>query len=285
MEKRKKLKINHSLALILFCVVQFACESKEEWINTLPKPWTISENDFSEILPKFHKKFPNFHERLKAFSVWQIGTPYQIFCLGEEVEPDPDPIFRLDVSDCTVHILTGLASVQSTSWNEAKENLIQIHYKSDNEGKSTPSYKHRWHFTTDRIQDNYSTQDISSSLLMNDQLEKRTITLNQKQNGDEFLELDWSKKTSASYIPNDMLSTELLKKLPTVVGVAFVKESYFKMGLMIAHEGMIVDQKDIIHASQEFKKTVRMDFMDYYFNKDGPRFDGIMIYSFHPLES
>jgi len=285
MEKRKKLKINHSLALILFCVVQFACESKEEWINTLPKPWTISENDFSEILPKFHKKFPNFHERLKAFSVWQIGTPYQIFCLGEEVEPDPDPIFRLDVSDCTVHILTGLASVQSKSWNEAKDNLIQIHYKSDNKGRSAPSYKHRWHFTTDRIQDNYSTQDISSSLLMDDQLEKRTITLNQKQNGDEFLELDWSKKTSASYIPNDMLSTELLKKLPTVAGVAFVKESYFKMGLMIAHEGMIVDQKDIIHASQEFKKTVRMDFMDYYFNEDGPRFDGIMIYSFHPLES
>jgi hypothetical protein len=285
MEKRKKLKINHSLVLILFCVVQFACESKEEWINTLPKPWTISENDFSEILPKFHKKFPNFHERLKAFSVWQIGTPYQIFCLGEEVEPDPDPIFRLDVSDCTVHILTGLASVQSKSWNEAKDNLIQIHYKSDNKGRSAPSYKHRWHFTTDRIQDNYSTQDISSSLLMDDQLEKRTITLNQKQNGDEFLELDWSKKTSASYIPNDMLSTELLKKLPTVAGVAFVKESYFKMGLMIAHEGMIVDQKDIIHASQEFKKTVRMDFMDYYFNEDGPRFDGIMIYSFHPLES
>ncbi len=95
MEKRKKLKINHSLALILFCVVQFACESKEEWINTLPKPWTISENDFSEILPKFHKKFPNFHDRLKAFSVWQIGTPYQMFCLGEEVEPDPDPILLI----------------------------------------------------------------------------------------------------------------------------------------------------------------------------------------------
>ena len=54
---------------------------------------------------------------------------------------------------------------------------------------------------------------------------------------------------------------------------------------MIAHEGMIIDQKDIIHASQEFNQTVRMDFMDYYFKENAPRFDGVMIFSFHPLES
>ena len=105
MEKGLKVGRNHTLSLILFFIFQFGCESKEEWINTLPKPWTLSENDFSEIVPKFHKKFPKFHDRLKAFSNWQIGTPYKIFCLGEEVQPDPDPIFRLDVSDCTVHIV------------------------------------------------------------------------------------------------------------------------------------------------------------------------------------
>ena len=117
------------------------------------------------------------------------------------------------------------------------------------------------------------------------QLKKQTIILNQKENGDEFLELDWTKKTTARYIPNDKITTDLLNKLPAIVGVAFVKESYFKMGLMIAHEGMIIDQKDIIHASQEFNQTVRMDFMDYYFKKNTPRFDGVMIFSFHPLES
>ena len=285
MEKGLKVGRNHTLSLILFFIFQFGCDSKEKWINTLPKPWTLSENDFSEIVPKFHKKFPKFHDRLKAFSNWQIGTPYKIFCLGEEVQPDPDPIFRLDVSDCTVHILTGLASVQSKSWNEAKENLIQIHYKTNNEGKNIPSYKRRWHFTTDRIQDNLSTQDITSSFLPDNQLKKQKIILNQKENGDEFLDLGWIKKTTVRYIPNDKITTDLLKKLPAIAGVAFVKESYFKMGLMIAHEGMIIDQKDIIHASQEFNQTVRMDFMDYYFKENAPRFDGVMIFSFHPLES
>ena len=121
------------------------------------------------------------------------------------------PIFRLDVSDCTVHILTGLASVQSKSWNEAKDNLIQIHYKSDNKGRSAPSYKHRWHFTTDRIQDNYSTQDISSSLLMDDQLEKRTITLNQKQNRVEPRQI---LPTPATIIESNSSDITIVKLLP-----------------------------------------------------------------------
>ena len=68
----------------------------------------------------FHKKFPAFHDRLKAFSSWQIGTPCKIFCLGEEIDPDPDPIFRLDVSDCTVHILTNLASIPKSVLGRVK---------------------------------------------------------------------------------------------------------------------------------------------------------------------
>jgi hypothetical protein len=26
-----------------------------------------------------------------------------------------------------------------------------------------------------------------------------------------------------------------------------------------------------------------MDFMEYYFRQDGPLFDGVLFYSFHPL--
>ena len=100
--------------------------------------------------------------------------------------------------------------------------------------------------------------------MLDDQLKKQKIILNQKENGDEFLDLGWIKKTTVRYIPNDKITTDLLKKLPAIAGGACVKESYFKMGLMIAHEGMIIDQKDIIHASQEFNQTVRMDFMDFY---------------------
>ena len=64
----------------------------------------------------------------------------------------------------------------------------------------------------------------------------------------------------------------------------FVKKSYFKMGLVVAHEGMIINQKNIIHASSEYDKTVNIDFMEYYFRETVPLFDGVLFYSFHPLK-
>ena len=244
----------------------------------------MNEEQISDILPQFHKKFPDFHDRLRAFALWQVGKPYELFCLGEESGEDKDPIFRLDVSDCTVHILTSLASAQSYSWQDAKNTLIDIHYKPSDDGISIPTYKSRWHFTTDRIQDNPSTKNITSSLINNKELMTVSLTLNKKENGDEFLNLNWQKPTTVQFIPNKLIDKDLLYKLPSITGVAFVKKSYFKMGLVVAHEGMIIDNKNIIHASSEFGKTVMMDFMEYYFLDDGPRFDGILIFSFNQIE-
>ena len=270
----------------IFCLLYFfGCNQSYSWIETLPKPWELNEKEISNILPQFHKNFPDFHDRLKAFAIWQVGKPYELFCLGEESGEDTDPIFRLDVSDCTVHILTTLASVQSYTWDEAKETLIDIHYKPTADGISVPTYKSRWHFTTDRIQDNPSTINITSSLIKNEDLKTVKLTLNRKKDGKEFLKLNWQKNTTIQFIPNSLINNNLLNKLPSIAGVAFVKESYFKMGLVVAHEGMIIDKKNIVHASAEFEKTVLMDFMEYYFINDKPRFDGILIYSFNPIKS
>ena len=180
--KLKKIKIEIGLLLILF-----GCTNSSNWIDSLPKPWKLNEEQVSDILPQFHKKFPDFHDRLKAFALWQVGKPYELFCLGEESGEDKDPIFRLDVSDCTVHILTSLASVQSSSWQEARKALIDIHYKRNDDQTSIPTYKSRWHFTTDRIQDNPSTKNITSSLVSNQELVTINLTLNKKEDGDEFL--------------------------------------------------------------------------------------------------
>ncbi len=177
-------------------------------MDTLPKPWKLSEEEVSEILPQFHDHFPNFHDRLKAFALWQVGKPYEIFKLGEEVEPDLDPIIRLDVSDCTVHVLTSLAFSQSRSWTEAREKMIEIHYKDGN-----PTFKTRWHYTSDRIQENPYTKNITNELLILNQLEKVDITLNRKENGSEFLDLDWEKSTTIHFIPNEHIDHNLLSKL------------------------------------------------------------------------
>ena len=254
-----------------------------KWIDTLPKPWTLSEDALTKILPKFHEEYPDFHDRLLAFSLWQVGKPYELFCLGEEEGRDLDPIFRLDVSDCTVHILTSLASIQSQSWSDAKSKLIKIHYKPNSIGKSTPTYNSRWHYTSDRIENNPSTKNITNSLVLPDKLKSVSLTLNQKSNGKEFLELDWKKSIIINYIPSDNITSEIFEKLPVISGVAFVKESYFDTGLIVAHEGMIINNKNIIHASSEYKKTVNIDFMEYYFRSDGPLFDGVLFYSFHPI--
>lgn len=280
MKGKEKRKWSQYFWIFLFLI---GCSEPFNWVETLSKPWMLSEKEISEILPQFQQKFPDFHDRLKAFAVWQVGKPYELFCLGEEAGEDKDPIFRLDVSDCTVHVLTSLASVQSLTWNEAKINLINIHYKPNENGISIPTYKSRWHYTTDRIQDHPSTRNITLGLLPNDQLKTVTITLNKKTDGKTFLDLDWQKPTSIQYISSENLNSKVLENLPNVAGVAFVRESYFKMGLVVAHEGMVIDQKNIIHASAEYGETVSMDFMEYYFREEGPLFDGVLFYSFHPL--
>ena len=277
---KEKRKWSKYFWIFLFLI---GCSESFNWVETLSKPWSLSEREISEILPQFQQKFPDFHDRLKAFALWQVGKPYELFCLGEETGEDKDPIFRLDVSDCTVHVLTSLASVQSLTWNEAKINLINIHYKPNENGISIPTYKSRWHYTTDRIQDHPSTRNITLGLLPNDQLKTVTITLNKKTDGKTFLDLDWQKPTSIQYISSENLNSKVLENLPNVAGVAFVRESYFKMGLVVAHEGMVIDQKNIIHASAEYGETVSMDFMEYYFREEGPLFDGVLFYSFHPL--
>ena len=268
-------------------IIITSCSGKiddEPWIQSLPKPWLLSETDVSEILPQFHKRYPNFEERLKAITIWRIGTPYELFKLGEETLPDTDPIIRLDVSDCTVHVLTSMTFAQSKTWNEARSNIIKIHYKIDEDGNYIPTYESRWHFTSDRILSNPNTINITNKFVDSGELENIGLTLNIKNDGSELLELGWFREIQLSYIPNKKIDSELLQKLPQVCGIAFVRKSLFQDGLAIAHEGILIDQNDLIHASSDAGKTVRINMLNYYFGNNNPQFDGIMIYKFVPIE-
>ncbi len=275
------------LLVISILIIITSCSAKAEnqkWIETLPKPWLISETEVSNILPEFHIRYPNFEERLKAIAIWRIGTPYDVFKLGEEILPDTDPIIRLDVSDCTVHVLTSLSLAQSLTWDKAREQIIKIHYKIEEDGNHTPTYKSRWHFTSDRILSNPYTVNITNKLVDSSDLENVDLTLNVKDNGSKLIEIDWSRKIQLSYIPNNKINSELLEKLPQICGIAFIRKSNFKNGLAIAHEGILIDKYDLIHASSDAGKTTRVNLIDYYFNKGEPLFEGIMIYKFVPIK-
>ena len=267
------------LIYILFSSLSFSKDSNVfDWIDSLPKPWKLTEKDFSSYLPIFKERFPDFHERIKAINLWRVGTPYGIFKLGEEKKPDTDPILRIDTSDCTVHVLTTLAFAQSIDWNSSREAMIDIHYKVNDSGKKEPTFKSRWHYTSDRILNHPQTVNITSRLLPRSKLEEVTIELNRRKDGSEFLDLDWTSNQNILFIPSKMIEQITMQDLPKVCGIAFVKRSYFSMGIVIAHEGYLIDRKYLIHASSKEEKTVKVEFFNYYFKESGPAFDGIMIY-------
>ena len=254
-----------------------------KWIGTIPDPWLLSETEFEFYLPQFHERFPNYIDRLKALNLWRVGTPYDLFCLGEESGKDNDPLLRADSSDCTVHVLTTLAFAESFTWQNARDAMVDIHYKMDENGDKKPTYISRWHYTSDRLLHHDRTVDITSSVAHENDLVKVEIELNKKQDGSEFLDLNWSSNETIKFIPTIKITENILLNLPAVSGVAFVKKSYFKMGIVIAHEGYLIDQTNLIHASSEYKKTVNVDFLSYIFNDGEPRFDGIMFYKINPI--
>ena len=254
-----------------------------KWVDTIPDPWLLSETEFEFYLPQFHERFPNYHDRLKALNIWRVGTPYGLFCLGEESGKDNDPILRADLSDCTVHVLTSLAFAESFTWQNARDAMVDIHYKMDENGEKKPTYISRWHYTSDRLLHHDRTVDITSSVAHENDLEKVEIELNKKQDGSEFLDLNWSSNETIKFIPTVKITEDILLNLPAVSGVAFVKKSYFKMGIVIAHEGYLIDQTNLIHASSEYNKTVNVDFLSYLFNDGDPRFDGVMFYKINPI--
>ena len=254
-----------------------------KWVDTIPDPWLLSETEFEFYLPQFHERFPNYHDRMKALNLWRVGTPYGLFCLGEESGKDNDPLLRADSSDCTVHVLTTLAFAESFTWQNARDAMVDIHYKMDENGEKKPTYISRWHYTSDRLLHHDRTVDITSSVAHENDLEKVEIELNKKQDGSEFLDLNWSSNETIQFIPTIKITENILLNLPAVSGVAFVKKSYFKMGIVIAHEGYLIDQTNLIHASSEHNKTVNVDFLSYLFNDGDPRFDGIMFYKINPI--
>ena len=254
-----------------------------KWVDTIPDPWLLSETEFEFYLPQFHERFPNYIDRLKALNLWRVGTPYDLFCLGEESGKDNDPLLRADSSDCTVHVLTTLAFAESFTWQNARDAMVDIHYKMDENGDKKPTYISRWHYTSDRLLHHDRTVDITSSIAHENDLEKVEIELNKKEDGSEFLDLNWSSNESIYYIPSEKINENILLKLPQVCGVAFVKRKYFKLGIVIAHEGYIIDKTNLIHASSEFKKTMNVNFIDYYFENGEPKFDGVMFYKINPI--
>ena len=84
--------------------------------------------------------------------------------------------------------------------------------------------------------------------------------------------------SNSHHHPLEKVNQNILNKVPKICGVAFIKKSYFKNGIVIAHEGYLINRKNLIHASSKEKMTVNVDFFTYLLEKEKGRFDGVMFY-------
>ena len=264
-----------------------------QWVNDREKLYSLTFTEVNLILAELKQRFSDKSERLRAISILRLGTPYQLGCLGEETSSlltpllflearageesvrDKNPIFRIDVADCTVFILTNVALLHSRTIIEAGEMMRFLNYQPDSE----ISFENRLHFTTDRNSVSSYFRDITEEIA-GAKTQKKTVVLNKKRaDGTRLIDIDWEREMVLKYIPSQHIDGDFLVNLPKVTGIAFIKEGDGKIGLDIRHEGFLFDGKTLIHASSARGKVVEENFLDYYFiERKNPRFDGIILF-------
>jgi len=265
-------------------------ETDWQWVNKQKRLYELSSTEINSILKDLQLRFPEKAERLKALAVLRIGTPYQLGRLGEESGRDKDPIFRLDVTDCTGFVLTNAALLHSQTIDEAKEMMKYLDYQPDSDPPANAwsvgdwragiTFENRLHFTTDRNMTSPYFQDITERVAGPEKIKEKTVILNKiKSDGKRLIDIDWEKEIVLKYIPNEYITKELFQNLPKAIGIAFVKEGDEKIGLDVRHEGFLFDGQFLFHATPTEGKVVEVDFFEYYFGKEGnPRFDGLIFF-------
>jgi len=251
----------------------------DEWLAGQKKFHQLKDKAaVDRLLADLRKQYPDFVARLRAVALLRVGTPYVLGCLGEEKGPDAQPVFRLDLSDCTVHVLTSAALAHAASYAEARGWMTRLNYYPA-PGRDPVSYANRVHFTEDRLQTSAYFKDVTARVAPAAALESRTLTLNRKRDGSALLEIPWEKKITVRYIPAAKLNKAMLDRLPVAAGVAFIREKDVPLGLIIGHEGMVIDRGDLVHADSISKRVQRVSLLEYV-KKNSDWFDGVVLYEF-----
>lgn len=259
-----------------------ATPADDAWISAQPKFYQIASDHaaVTRLLTALQQRFPDFQQRLRAVALLRVGTPYVLGCLGEEKGRDKKPVFRLDESDCTVHVLTSSALAHAHTWNEARARMNTLNYYPVAAGRDPVSYANRVHYTEDRLVTSRYFRDVTPVAATGTPLASVTLTLNRGDDGKHPLDIPWEKRATIRYLPIASVTPAILARLPKyAAGVAFVRKKLFSKGLAVGHEGMIVDRKWLVHADSVGKKTAKVDFLDFL-RKNSDWFDGVILYSF-----
>ncbi len=269
-----KGKIFNVMIILFFPVLCFCAECDDwQWVERQKKLFEATPAEMGKIIIGVKEKFKDRFDRINALAILQLGTPYLLFCLGEEKEPDKDPVFRLDSMDCATFVMTTAALLHCSSLDDARTQMIKANYRH------VVTYQERLHYTTDRIEVSPFFDDITEKIAGKDNFKIKNILLNKiKSDGKRIINIPWEKEIGMKYIPNKFITKELLKKAPRSCGIAFIKEKYAEQGVDVAHEGLLFNGDTLIHASSTANRVVKVGFYEYYWAENKPNFSGIILF-------
>lgn len=206
-----------------------------------------SEADINLVLSGLAAQGADFPSRIRTLAAAYVGAPY----IRNPLHDETSDWFPFRTVDCTMFVLCVTAFANSRSVAEAREHMRLLHYRDGVVGYGT-----RYHFTEDRITDpanHYFTAVTEKCVRDQRSLRRVTVALNRKKDG-AYLFRDrlgtWSKTVTLSYLPRRKFRMELLDRVPAVCGIAFVKWADGRQGLLVGHEGLLIDG-DLYHASPD----------------------------------
>ena len=235
-----------------------------------------TDKELDALLPELQRRFPLFDDRVKALAQLYLGAPY----VTDPLTSETANWLPYGATNCTMYILYIEAFANSRCIAEAREHMRLLHYRSGKVG-----FTERYHFTEDRISDPANTYfaEITGACVRDPHsLARVALELNRKKNG-TLLFGDrlggWTKKVAFSYIPRTGFTPQMLAPLPRVAGIAFVKKANWDQGLIVGHEGLLIDG-DLYHSSVRGGVIMEKNYLKAGFPVS--QWDGIILFQLVP---
>jgi hypothetical protein len=235
-----------------------------------------TEKDLDALLPELHRRLPAFDNRVKALAQMYLGAPY----VADPLTHETADWLPYGATNCTMFVLYIEAFANSRCMAEAREHMRLLHYRGGKVG-----FAERYHFTEDRITDpanRYFAETTGKYVLDTKSLRRVALELNRKKDG-TLLFGDrlgrWTKKVALSYIPRAGFTPQMLAKLPQVLGIAFVKKANWDQGVIVGHEGLLIDG-DLYHSSQKRGVILEKNYLAALF--PASQWDGIILFRLLP---
>ncbi len=235
-----------------------------------------TDKELDALLPELQRRFPVFDDRVKALAQMYLGAPY----VSDPLTNEAADWFPYRDTNCTMYILYIEAFAGSRCTAEAREHMRLLHYRGGRVG-----FTGRYHFTEDRITDPANTYfaEATEKYVRDPQsLRRIALELNRKKDG-SLLFGDrlgrWTKKVAFSYVPRAGFTPQMLAPFPRVLGIAFVKKANWDQGLIVGHEGLLIDG-DLYHSSVRRGVIVEKNYL-----KDGfpvSQWEGIILFQLIP---